>query len=206
MNDLFRELQIHQVELEAQNEALRLAKLELENSRARYAELFEFAPIAYVSLNDDSCMLEVNRAATDLLEAPREALVGVPLSRFVDQQWVETFARHRTAVLRAGERQQCELQLSGVRGVTRRVRIESMRTHTGAWRAALIDITERYLLERQLAEARKLEAISTLASGVAHEFNNRLMAITGCADMALRQLDGGKDARGPIEQLKQAAM
>jgi signal transduction histidine kinase/CheY-like chemotaxis protein len=109
-------------------------------------------------------------------------------------------------VLRSDERQQCELQLSGVRGVARRVRIESMRTHTGAWRVALIDITERYLLERQLAEARKLEAISTLASGVAHEFNNRLMAITGCADMALRQLADGKDARGPIEQLKQAAM
>ena len=75
--------------------------------------------------------------------------------------------------------------------------MESVRT-PGAWRAALIDVTETAPLERELSETRKLEAIGTLASGVAHEFNNRLMAIAGSAEMAIKHSNGTTTRARPI--------
>jgi PAS domain S-box-containing protein len=205
MDNLVHELRIHQIELEAQNEALRQVQLELEASRSRYRELYELAPIGYVSLSDEGRLREVNLVAASLLGARREELIGRSLSTFLDHDSIEEFARHRAAVAAAPGQGQCELSFTGPAGA-RHVRIESVRVRPGDWRAALIDVTEQRRLEHQLSEARKLEAIGTLASGVAHEFNNRLMAIVGCADMALRQLGEGDGARAPIEQLRQAAL
>jgi PAS domain S-box-containing protein len=206
MDDLVHELRLHQVELEAQNEALRQVQIELEASRSRYIELYELAPIGYISLSDEARLTEVNRAAATLLGVPGERLIGQALTGFLDQQSIEDFAHHRAAVLASAVRAQCELVFAAVGGAGRNVRVESVRMRPGAWRAALIDVTEQRRLEHQLSQARKLEAIGTLASGVAHEFNNRLMAIVGCADMALRQLGDDSEARHPIEQLKQAAL
>jgi PAS domain S-box-containing protein len=205
MDNLVHELRIHQIELETQNEALRQVQLELEASRSRYRELYELAPIGYVSLSDEGRLREVNLAAASLLGARREELIGRSLSSFVDHESIEDFARHRAAVAASREQARCELGFTGPNG-PRRVRIESVRVRPGDWRAALIDVTEQRRLGHQLSEARKLEAIGTLASGVAHEFDNRLTAIVDCADVALRQLGEDSAARAAIEQLRQAAL
>jgi nitrogen-specific signal transduction histidine kinase/CheY-like chemotaxis protein len=88
------------------------------------------------------------------------------------------------------------------------VRIESSRHDQGAagWRCALVDMTELHRLQRSLQEAQRLEAMSSLASGVAHEFNNLLMGILGCADTALAQLPQDSAARAPVDLLQQAVV
>src|SRR5262245_37081190 len=64
---LLHELEVHQIELEMQNEELREARVEMESALARYTEMFEFAPIGYVTISIDGALYELNHAAARLL-------------------------------------------------------------------------------------------------------------------------------------------
>jgi PAS domain S-box-containing protein len=75
---LLHELQVHQVELEMQNRELREAQGRLEASRARYAELFDRAPIGYARLDRNGIILEINLTAAGMLRRPRELLLETP--------------------------------------------------------------------------------------------------------------------------------
>ena len=67
------------------------------------------------------------------------------------------------------------------------------------------DVTERLLLERQLYEARRMEAIGQLAGGIAHDFNNLLTAIISPADLALCEVEPGTQVARDLKQIKQTA-
>src|SRR4051794_13713668 len=161
VRELIRELQVHHVELELQNEELRESHLALENSRHRYFELYHQAPVGYLSLTADSRVVEANRAAVALLGVERAALMGQRFSRYIDPASTETFARHCRAVLSSDERDSCQLELRLPGRGRCEVRIESVRSGADSgydFRAALIDVTELLRLERALREAQKLEA------------------------------------------------
>jgi PAS domain S-box-containing protein len=87
---LEHELDVHRIELEMQNEQLRATQTELEAGLDRYTQLFDFAPIAYVTLAADGTITQVNHAAATLLGRPRKRVVGQPFVWFVT-------ADHRTA-------------------------------------------------------------------------------------------------------------
>src|SRR5688572_8472234 len=70
------ELHVHRIELQMQNEELHRALSEVEEARGRYFQLFDLAPIAYVTLNRDGIITEVNFAAVTLLRMNRRELLG----------------------------------------------------------------------------------------------------------------------------------
>ena len=80
---LVQELQVHQIELELQNQELREAQLHLAESRDRYSDLYEFAPVGYLSLGGDGVIREANLTAAGLLARERPLLIGQKLSTFV---------------------------------------------------------------------------------------------------------------------------
>jgi PAS domain S-box-containing protein len=209
LRELVRELQIHQVELEMQNAELREAHFALEESRQKYYELYDLAPIGYLSLTATSEITDVNRAATALLGFSRDDLIGARFSRFVDPAHAEEFARHCRRVRASAAGQSCELELRGADGRRCEVRLESVHVaHRDgfAMRVALVDLTELHSVERELRETQKYEAVGSLASGVAHEFNNRLLAIVGCVEAAQQTVAGDSDTGRLLQQVKDAAM
>ncbi len=92
---LLHELQVHQVELEMQNEALRLAHAELEASRDRYVDLYDFSPAGYLTLDSNSMIEELNLTATTLLGTELKNLLQCRFASLVipeDQhRWMTLF-------------------------------------------------------------------------------------------------------------------
>ncbi|MGA7628639.1 MAG: PAS domain S-box protein [Methanoregula sp.] len=94
---IIHELQVHQIELEMQNEALREAHLALEESWDKYIDLYEFAPLGYITLTDKAIISEANLTCATLLGVERENLRKARFSKFVDEkdaiEWHQFFKK-----------------------------------------------------------------------------------------------------------------
>ncbi len=96
---LMHELQVHQIELELQNEDLKRAKDDIEISKARYFDLYDKAPVGYCIADASGLVLEANRALASLLGATRSALAKQPLTRFIAQADQDIYYRMRQKLL-----------------------------------------------------------------------------------------------------------
>ena len=108
---LLHELRVHQIELELQNEGLRRSEHAHERARARYADLFDRAPIGYVCVDADGRMRAVNATAQDRVGLPSHALIGRPFTRLIAAEDQDTWYLCRRRLLRDRSPQQCELRL-----------------------------------------------------------------------------------------------
>jgi PAS domain S-box-containing protein len=198
---LREELEIHAVELEMQNEELRETQAALLHERDHYRALFADAPVALVNLDAAGAIREVNGRASELLGETADDLHGVPFSRFVSAEHAETYTYFQRALLSdLSTRSEVKLAVKG------RERIVELSSVWGVDRRllALVDLTELRLVEAQVAQAQKLEALAMAMSGIAHDFNNLLFGIGGCADLALQMVGEESDAAKPLKRLKQA--
>jgi PAS domain S-box-containing protein len=94
---LVHELQVHQIELEMQNEELMQAQLDLQQARDRYADLYDFAPVGFLTLNSRGQILEANLPACQLLGVERKTLLRQKLEKFVlatDQKILRQHLHH----------------------------------------------------------------------------------------------------------------
>ncbi|KPA17027.1 PAS/PAC sensor signal transduction histidine kinase [Candidatus Magnetomorum sp. HK-1] len=80
---LIEELRTHQIELEIQNQELRRLQVELESSRNKYQNLYDFAPVGYITVNDKGIILEANLYISSLLGIDRSSLIGASFSAFI---------------------------------------------------------------------------------------------------------------------------
>jgi signal transduction histidine kinase/CheY-like chemotaxis protein len=191
LKHLLRELQRHQLELELQNRDLREAQQELEESRGLYVDLYDFAPMACVSLDARACIRELNLTGASLLGRERTQLLGQPFVPFVDPADLSRFLQHvRQCVL--GKRVNMELRLR-VGNQWFEVRLHSAPFDGGATqgnlcRTAILDITELRQMQFRLSLTERLATVGTLAAGVAHEINNPLAILMGTLKHATHQL------------------
>ncbi|MEE4253019.1 MAG: PAS domain-containing protein [Desulfuromusa sp.] len=154
------ELHTHQIELELQNEDLRLALSELEQSRKKFNDLYDFAPVGYLTISDKGVILEVNLTAAEMLGTPRSKLLKQPLSTFIHKEDQDNYYRGRQNLLKTKEPQQCEVQMQGKDGQPFHAQLQSSIHHqldgsSGQYRTILTDISDRYVYEEALLTAKK---------------------------------------------------
>ena len=111
MATLIHELEVHQIELEMQNDELRRIQGELEKTRDRYTHLYDFAPVGYFTLSEKGIIEEANLSCASMLGVERSSLMGKPLSRFICKDDQDVFYVHRKALFEANAKQVCELRL-----------------------------------------------------------------------------------------------
>jgi two-component system, cell cycle sensor histidine kinase and response regulator CckA len=148
---LIHELQVHQIELEMQNEELRQTRHEMEMSFNRYSDLYHFAPVGYLTLDPNGIVNAVNLNGASLLGVERSNLAGKRLASYVAHPSRPAFLAFLEMTFRSFTKEACELEMLK-EGVTPLfVRIEAMATASGQeCRFALIDISERKNLELQI--------------------------------------------------------
>ena len=160
VQQLVHELQVHQIELEMQNEELRRTQMELEAARDRYMDLYDFSPAGHLTLDTNGTIVEANLRAGTLLGINRKELIGQSLARFIASDDQDVFHRHCQEVLKTGTRQTCEVHLRKKAGASSGVYLESLAVHDEPgrithWRTALLDITERKRAEDALRESEE---------------------------------------------------
>ena len=156
-NSLIHELEVHQIELEMQNEDLRRAQLEVEASRQKYFEFYDVAPVGYLTLNEKGMVLELNLTAAKLLGIERKSLVNKPFSRFIPPESQDAFYFHSREVLRSSTKQSCELALRKDDGTLFYAQLDSIGLDLGGQRVirtVLTDITERKRAEEALLQEK----------------------------------------------------
>jgi PAS domain S-box-containing protein len=108
--ELVHELGVYQIELETQNEELRETRLELEEARDRYRELYDFAPVGYFTLDRQGLIQEANLTGAAQLHTERTRLVGEYLSRWLDREDADALYRHLGEACRTAE--PCRLEVA----------------------------------------------------------------------------------------------
>ncbi len=145
------ELRVHQVELEMQNEELCRAQAELHASRARYFDLYDLAPVGYLTLSERGLIVEANLTASTLLGAVRGALVKQPIARFILSDDQDVYYLYRQQTLEKETAQACELRMVRKDGTVFWAHLEASAAPEpdGArtCRIVMSDITERKLAD-----------------------------------------------------------
>src|ERR1700722_18127063 len=164
---LVHELQVHQIELEMQNEELRESRTQVEAALERYTDLYDFAPVGYFTLSVDGAIREVNLPGARLLGLERTRLIGGRFGTFVSKDSQPVFDTWLKEVFVTQAKQVCAVGLVKEGLPPLAVEIEATLSLDGMeGRAVVVDVTARKALEEQLRQAQKMEVVGQLAGGV----------------------------------------
>jgi PAS domain S-box-containing protein len=160
VQQLIHELQVHQIELEMQNDGLRRAQQELEASRDNFSELYDFAPVGYVTLDEKGLILEANLTAAGLLGLERQSLIKMSFFRFVRQEFGDAFYLYLRQVFGTRSKQTCEIEMKRDEGSRFDARLEAVAVEdqSGQFnqcRTIVSDITEGKKAEEACRESEE---------------------------------------------------
>ncbi|MFW6071803.1 MAG: PAS domain S-box protein [Candidatus Bipolaricaulota bacterium] len=168
---LLHELQVHQVELELQNEELRETRTRLRKMKEKYVDLYHSAPISYLTLSEEGEVLDANMTAANKLQTQKEYLIGEDFYSYVVEEDRDSLYKHLRKVFKTENQRRCELKVApGANGSAPEEvgesaeeefhgLLESRVFENGegevVCRTALSDITERKGLELELKKSEQ---------------------------------------------------
>src|SRR5512133_3804558 len=192
---LLHELQVHQIELEMQNDELRRTQAELDATRERYFDLCNLAPVGYLTISEQGLILEANLTAACLLGLDRGALVKKPISRFICKDDQDRYYLNRKQLFKTGEPQACELRMVKKDGTVfwANLMATAARAEDGTFvgRVVLSDISERKQAE---------EALRTVHNELEHRVDERTQELANANRELLNEIAERKQAQLELEQ------
>jgi len=187
------EFQVHQIELDLQNDNLQQTQVELEYSRDKYSSLYDFAPVGYFTISDKGIFLEANLTCATMLGIERSSLINKPLSKFIKREDNNKYYRYILHVFEKHEHKTVELMMVKKDGTEFYAQLECVVTqdedeNPKTCRAILTDITERKQVEERLRDSERrsrawLENSPVCTKIVDLDFNLQYMSSAGIKNL-----------------------
>ena len=175
IRELIHELQVYQIELEMQNEELLKAQVQIEESLQKYYDLYDFAPIGYLTLDEKGLIQEANLTAADLLGIEGGLLINTLFYHYINTKDRDIFYLHLKKVSESKMRQSCEIRLKEKTGKEFYAQLTSIMVWYSScysYRTSIIDVTERKRIEEKIKHMAFHDALTFLPNRIL--FRDRL--------------------------------
>lgn len=192
-------LQIHQIELEHQNQELRITQAELEVSRNKYVNLFDFSPIPYVSLDSEGIIKEVNLSAGKMLGLDRSKLIGKKFIAYIAIEYRDIYNSFIKNVFNSLVKHSCELNLFNKDKQIFQVLVEGLEFDNAPesgqlCQVAVIDLTEHKKIEASLKDTtEKLKLLNDTKdkffSIIAHDLRSPFQSLLSSTEMLVNEIE-----------------
>ena len=194
---VLHELRVHQIELEMQNEELRRAQDELEASRERYFDLYDLAPVGYLTISEQGLILEANLTAAKMLGVARGALVKQRLTSFILPEDEDIYYRHLRRLFATGAPQVDDLRMAKSGGFFW-ARVQTVAAEDAGrarvCRTVISDITESKRAEEALKTTHA--ELQHFSYALTHDLQEPLRMVVNFTQLLAREYEGnlGADA------------
>lgn len=170
--------------LMAECQALRDTLEELEESRNRYAVLYDYAPVGYATLDNQGRIKDINLAGASMFGMEPLKLIDMPMSAYVVKSDINLFLEHLRRCKQSNQKVSTELSLLSRNGRPVQVQLLSVPYSCSGgsalcYRTIFTDITESKLYKKEMARLDRLHLVGEMAAGIAHEIRNPMTTIRG---------------------------